>query len=136
MHISAAENVIGVKLVAIPDSRNSGSNGSGCSRISVRVTKRDDSQPDVSPSCGPFPHLRIVTVSFSLSHVGFLKNWFVVSTKFLADVTLLWRRRRVMRRSAGFALMDNNSPFVDFDGHVPRGRAVNLPDLALGGDWG
>ena len=47
--------------------------------------KRDDSKPDVSPSCGPFPHQWIVTVSFSPSYVGFWKNWFVVSTKFLVD---------------------------------------------------
>ena len=33
----------------------------------------------------PFPHQRIVTVSFSRSDVAFLKNLFVVSTKFLTD---------------------------------------------------
>ena len=55
------------------------------SRISPSSTKRANSNRDVSPSCGPFPHQRIVTVSFSLSYFGFLKNWFVVSTKFLAD---------------------------------------------------
>ena len=50
-----------------------------------QLRKRGQSKPDVSPSGGPFPHQRIVTVSFSPSYVGFLKNWFVVSTKFLAD---------------------------------------------------
>ena len=49
------------------------------------VTKRDNSKSDVSPSCGPFPHQRIVTVSFSPSFVGFSKNWFVVSTNFWVD---------------------------------------------------
>ena len=39
------------------------------------VTKRDDSESDVSPSCGPLPHQRIVTVSFSFSYVGFLSSW-------------------------------------------------------------
>ena len=62
--------------MAMPDS-DSGS-GSAGSLISLRVTKRD-----VSPSCGPFPHQRIVTVSFSPPYVGFSKNWFVVSTKLL-----------------------------------------------------
>ena len=59
--------------MAMPDSSSSGSVGS---RISLRVSKRDDSISDVSPSCGPFPHHRIITISFSPS---------VVSTKFLAD---------------------------------------------------
>ena len=71
------------QLVAMPDS--SSSSGSEGSRISLRVTNGDDPRPDVSPSCGPFPHQRIATVSFSPSYVGFLVNWFVVSTKFLAD---------------------------------------------------
>ena len=71
------------QLVAVPDS--SSSSGSTGSQVSLRVTKRDDSKSDVSPSCGPFPHQRIVTVSFSPSYVGFSKKWFVVSTKFLVD---------------------------------------------------
>ena len=66
-------------------SESKSSSGNGSSRISLRVTKRDDSKPDVSPSFGPFPHQRIVTVSFSPSYVGFLKNWFVVNSKFLVD---------------------------------------------------
>ena len=66
----------------MPDSSSSGSVGS---RVSMRVTKRDDWKSDVSPSCSPLPHQRIVTVSFSPSYVGFWKKWFVVSTKFLAD---------------------------------------------------
>ena len=49
------------------------------------MTERDDSKSDVSPSCGAFPHQRIVTESFSLSHVVFSKNWCVVSTKFMVD---------------------------------------------------
>ena len=60
------------QLVAMPDSSNSGSSGSEGSRISLRVIERDDSKPYVSPSCGPFPHQRTVTVSFSPSYVGFL----------------------------------------------------------------
>ena len=68
--------------MARPDSSRSGSVDR---RISLRVTKRDDSKSDVSPYCGPFPHQRIVTVSFSLSYFGFSKNWFAVNTKFLVD---------------------------------------------------
>ena len=60
---STAENVIGVNWW--PDSKSS--SGNAGSRISLRVTKRDDSK---SPSCGPFPHQRIVTVSFSPSLKG------------------------------------------------------------------
>ena len=113
--INAAENVIGV-------------NWWPCSRISPRVTKRDDLKPDVSPTCGPFPHQWIVTVSFSLSYVGFLKNLFVVSTKFLADddvvveatesdAAVSWIADVSMVRQLGnfFALMDDRSLFVDFD---------------------
>ena len=73
------------QLVAMRDSSSSGSSGRRGSRISPSSTKRANSNRDVSPSCGPFPHQRIVTVSFSPSYFGFLKNWFVVSTKFLAD---------------------------------------------------
>ena len=57
----------------MPDSSSSGTEGS---RILLRVNSRDDSKPDVSPSCGPFPHKLIVTVSFSHSNFDFLKNWF------------------------------------------------------------
>ena len=71
------------QLVAIPDSNSS--TGSASSRISLRATRRGNSKSDVSPSCGPFPHQQIITVSFSPSYVGFSKNWFVVSTKFLVD---------------------------------------------------
>ena len=67
--------------MAMPDS----SSGSEGRKVSPRVTKRGTSKPVASPSCGPFPLPRIVTVSFSLSYVGFLKNWFVVSKKFVAD---------------------------------------------------
>ena len=70
------------QLVAMPDSSSSGSEGS---QVSLRVTKRDNSKPNISPSCSPFPLQRIVTVRFSLSHVGFLKNRFVVCTKLLVD---------------------------------------------------
>ena len=64
-------------LVAMPHSSiSSSSSGSEGSRISLRVVKRDDSKPDVSPSCGPFPRKRIVTVSFSPSYVDFLKILF------------------------------------------------------------
>ena len=45
------------QLLAMPDSSSSGGDGSW---ISLRVTKRDDSKSDVSPSCGPFSHQRIV----------------------------------------------------------------------------
>ena len=61
-----------------------------------RQRRRDDLKPDVSPTCGPFPHQRIVTVSFSRSYVGFLKNWFVVSTKLVDDDVVV-----EVRRSAG-----------------------------------
>ena len=109
---------------------------------------RDDSKPDVSPSCGPFPHKRIVTVSFSPSHVGFLKIWFVVSTKFLVDdvVVVATENEAAARLIADvsmaqqlgglFGSMHNNSPFVDFDGQVPRERTADLPNDALGGDRG
>ena len=125
------------QLVAMPDS-NSSSRGSAGSRISLRVTERDDSKSDISPFCGPFPHQRIGMVSSSLSYVGFLKNWFVVSTKFLADddvvveasaAAVSWIADVIMVQQLGkpFALMGNNSLFVDFDGQVPRERAVDLP---------
>ena len=51
----------------------------------AEVTKRDDSKPGASPFCGPCPHKRIVMDSCSPSHVDFLRNWSVASTKFLAD---------------------------------------------------
>ena len=85
----------------------------------------------------------------SNGHTLVLKNWFVVSTKFLVDddvvmeatendaatswmfdVSVVQQLRRL------FASMDNNSPFVDCDGQVPRERTVDLPNHALGGDWG
>ena len=73
------------QLVAMPDS----SSGSEGSRISLRVHKRDDSKPDVSPSCCPFPKKRIVTVTSSDPHVDFLMTWFAASTKFLDDVVVV-----------------------------------------------
>ena len=51
----------------------------------AEVTNRDDSKPDASSFCGPCPHKRIVMDSCSPSHVDVLTNWFVASTKFLAD---------------------------------------------------
>ena len=51
----------------------------------AEVTKRDDSKPDASSFCGPCPHKEIVMDSCSPSHVDFLTNWSVASTKFLAD---------------------------------------------------
>ena len=66
--------------MAMPESRSSEG-----SRISLRVNKRVDSKPDVSPSCGSFPHKRIVTVSSSHPHVDFLTKWFAASTKFWVD---------------------------------------------------
>ena len=32
-------------------------------------TERGNSKPDASPSCGPFPHKRLVMDSYSSSHV-------------------------------------------------------------------
>ena len=106
---------------------------------------RDDSKPDVSPSCGPFPLQRIVTVSFSPSYVGLLNSWFVVSTKFLvdddvvveateSDAAVSWITDVSMAQQLGkpFALMDNNSLLVDFDGQVRREGTVD--HRALGGD--
>ena len=51
----------------------------------AEVTKRDDSKPGAPTFCGPCPHKRIVMDSCSPSHVDFLRNWSVASTKFLAD---------------------------------------------------
>ena len=135
------------QLVAMPDS--SSSSGSEGSRISLWVNKRADWKPDVSPSCGPFPHKWIVTVSSSHPHVDFLTNWLAASTKFLvcdevlvvttlndvvvsliADVSVVQQLGRL------FALRDNNSLLVDFNGQVPRERTVHLHDHTLVGDWG
>ena len=126
------------QLVAVPDS----SSGSEGSRTSPRGTKKDDSEPDVSPSCGRFAQQWIVTVSFSPSYAGFLENWFVVSTKFLVDddVVVVATENNAAASSIAdvsmvqqlgkpFALMDHNSLFVVFDGQVPRERAVHLPNV-------
>ena len=49
------------QLVAMPDSSSSGSEDS---QVSPTVTKRGNSKPDASPSCGPFPQKRIVVDSY------------------------------------------------------------------------
>ena len=68
--------------VAMPDSSSSGSEGS---QVSSRGTKRDNSKPDASPSCGPFLLERIVMDSYSSSHVDSLACWFVNHMRFSVD---------------------------------------------------
>ena len=75
----------------------------------------------------------------------FLTNWFVDSTKFLADddtagddatVCLITDVSMVQQMERLFVVMDSNSLSVDFDGQVPRDKTLDLPDHALSGDWG
>ena len=130
------------QLVAMPD--NSGSSGSEGSRISPRATKRDHFKPDVSPSCGPFPHKRTVTVSSSHPHVDFLTKWFAASTKFLVDddvvanendavASLIVDVSMVQQLGRLFALRSNNSPFVDLHGQVQRQGQLISGDLGSAG---
>jgi len=119
---------------------------------SLRLTKRDYSKPNISPSCGPFPQKRIVMISFSSSYFDFLTNWFVTSAKFLTDddvllvvaeddeaLSLITDTSIVEQLGRPFALMDNQSQFVDFDGQVQRVNTVDLKHLAelsSRGDYG
>ena len=66
----------------MPDS--SSSSGSDGSQVSPRVTKRGNSKPVASPF-DPFPQKRTVVDGYSSSHVDFLTDWFVASSKFLVD---------------------------------------------------
>jgi hypothetical protein len=116
---------------------------------SMRVTTKDDLTPDISPSCRPFPHKRIVMVSFSSSFIDFLTNWFVTSAKFLVDddvvvvvaeddaaLSMITDASMVQQLGRPFALMDVDSRFVDFDGQVPRAKTVDLPSFVSKGDYG
>ena len=131
-------------MVAMPDS----SSGSEGSHVSPTLTKRGNSEPDASPSCGPFQHKRTVMDSYSASHVDFLTNWFVDTAKFLVDdetvvvaaedaatVSLITDVSMVQQMERPFAVMDSNSLSVDFDGQVTREMTVDLPNHALRGDW-
>ena len=86
---------------------------------------------------------------YSSSHVDFLTNWFVASTKFLVDdnivvvaaeddamVSLITDVSVVHQMQRPFALVDSNSLSVDLDGQVPREKTIDLPNHALRGDWG
>ena len=107
------------QLVAMPDSNSSGSEGS---QVLPRAIKRGNSKPDASPSCGPIPHKRIVMDSYSSSHVDFLTNWFVDSTKFFVDddiagddatVSLITDVSTVQQIERLFDVMDSNLLSVD-----------------------
>ena len=52
------------------------------------------------------------------------------AVSWIADVSMVQQLGKL------FALVDNNSLFVDFDGQVPRERTVDVPNHALGRDWG
>ena len=118
---------------------------------SLRLTQRGDTKPDISPSCGPFPHKRVVMISLSSSYFDFLTNWFVTSAKFLteddvvlvvaeddAELSLITNTIIVQQLGRPFALMDSRSQFVEFDGQVPRVKTVDLnaeAKLPSRGDW-
>ena len=81
---------------------------------------------------------------YSSSHVDFLTNWFVDSTKFLVDddaaeddatASLVTDVSMVQRIERLFAVVDSNSLSVDFGGQVPREKTIDLPNHALRGDW-
>lgn len=114
--------------------------------LSVRVPKMGDhSIPDISPSCGPFPHKRVVMVSFSASYFDFLTNWFATSTKFLGDddvvvvvaedqtaLSLITENSTIQRLGRPFAVMDMNSQFVQF----PMKLSLAQVSRRIRGDWG
>jgi len=115
---------------------------------SLRVVKNlngKTSVPDISPWCVPFPEKRVVMVSFSVSYFDFLTNWFVTSAQFLTDddvvvvvaederaQSLITDQGTVQRLGRPFAVMNNQSKFVSFDGQIPLN---SLSFLTAKGDW-
>jgi hypothetical protein len=116
---------------------------------SLRVVKNlngKTSVPDISPWCVPFPEKRVVMVSFSVSYFDFLTNWFVTSAQFLTDddvvvvvaederaQSLITDQGTVERLGRPFAVMNNQSKFVSFDGQIPLN---SMSFLKTRGDWG
>ena len=114
-------------------------------------TKRGNSKPDASSSCGPFStqaDCHGQSQFFSSSHVYFLTNWCGDSTTFLVDVgtagmaadvdatvSLITDDSTVPQMERLFAVVDSNSLSIDFCGQAPREKTIDLPNHALRGDW-